>query len=182
MSTGYQIRDQSGIHFVTFTVTEWIDVFTRNIYSDILVGSLEFCQKEKGLILYAWCIMSNHVHLIIAAKGNNLSDVVRDFKKFTSQSIINEIEQNTRESRKNWILWLLESAGKKNPKNVKYQFWKRDNRPKQLITPAFMKLKLDYTHNNPVKAGIVESPHEYIYSSARNYAGLSGLLDVEFLM
>ena len=97
---GYKIRNQAAIHFITFAVVSWIDVFTRKDYRDILLDSIRFCQREKGLVVYSWCIMSNHVHLIVSARNNNLSDVLRDFKKFTSKKIITAIEANTKESRK----------------------------------------------------------------------------------
>ena len=76
---GYKIRNQAAIHFITFAVVSWIDVFTRKDYRDILLDSIRFCQREKGLVVYSWCIMSNHVHLIVSARNNNLSDVLRDF-------------------------------------------------------------------------------------------------------
>lgn len=83
---GYKIRNKAGIHFITFAVVEWIDVFTRKAYRDIVLESIRYCQKEKGLELYCWCLMSNHIHMIVSAKENNISDVLRDFKKFTSKS------------------------------------------------------------------------------------------------
>jgi len=76
---GYKIRNQKEIHFVSFAIVEWIDVFTRKEYRDILVDSIRFCQESKGLLLHAWCVMSNHVHLIASAKNENLSDILRDF-------------------------------------------------------------------------------------------------------
>jgi putative transposase len=95
---GYKIRNKEEIHFITFVPIaigiEWVDMFTRKQYRDIVVDSLRHCQKEKGLILYAWCVMSNHVHLMAAAKENNLSDILRDFKKFTSKQIITAIQNN----------------------------------------------------------------------------------------
>jgi putative transposase len=72
---GYKIRNKEAIHFITFAVVEWVDVFTRKDYRDIVVESLRHCQQQKGLILHAWCIMSNHVHLLASAKENNLSDI-----------------------------------------------------------------------------------------------------------
>jgi len=78
---GYRIRDKEVIHFITFAVVEWVDVFTRKEYRDILLDSIRYCQKEKGLVLYSWCVMSNHVHLMISAKERNSSDILRDFKK-----------------------------------------------------------------------------------------------------
>jgi len=102
--SGYKIRNKKEIHFVTFAVLEWVDVFTRKEYRDILIESLKFCQKEKGLLLHGWCIMSNHIHLIASAKNENLSDLRRDFKKFTSKQIIAAIEKNMSESRREWML------------------------------------------------------------------------------
>ena len=97
---GYKIRNQAAIHFITFAVVEWIDVFTRKDYSDIILESIRFCQKEKGLLLHSWCIMSNHLHLIVSAKDENLSDVLGDFKKFTSKQIINAVTTNKQEGRR----------------------------------------------------------------------------------
>ncbi len=181
MSKGYKIQNQSGIHFITFAVVEWVDVFTRKQYADIVVESLQYCQQKKGLVVYAWCLMSNHIHLIISAKDNNLSAVLRDFKKYTASQILKAIEENNQESRKNWMLWIFESAGSKNSNNTKYQFWRQNNHPKELETNEFTDQKLDYIHKNPVEAGLVESPDEYNYSSAKNYAGRLGLLKVELL-
>jgi REP element-mobilizing transposase RayT len=102
---GYSIKDQQAIHFISFAVVQWVDVFTRKEYADILVGSLKFCQTSKGLNVHAWCIMSNHLHLIVSAKEpNKLSDILRDFKKFTSSQILKAIAENNKESRKNWML------------------------------------------------------------------------------
>ncbi|HEX8546512.1 MAG TPA: transposase [Cytophagaceae bacterium] len=61
------MRDQYAIHFLTFAVVEWVDVFARSIYSDIIVESLGYCQQNKGLNIHAWCIMSNHIHLIVSS-------------------------------------------------------------------------------------------------------------------
>src|SRR6187549_1814505 len=91
---GYKIRNKKEIHFITFAVVEWVDVFARKEYRDILIESLEFCHKEKGLLLHGWCIMSNHVHLIASGRNENLSDILRDLKKFTSKQIIAAIEKS----------------------------------------------------------------------------------------
>ena len=88
--SAYKFNDDRGLYFVTFTVIEWIDVFTRKDYVSITLDSLKHCLKEKGLIIYAWVIMSNHLHLIISRKesGDDLSAIVRDIKKYTSCQII----------------------------------------------------------------------------------------------
>jgi len=102
-------------------------------------------------------------------------------KKFTSSTIINTIKDNKQESRKNWMLWIFKKAGEKNSRNKDYQFWQQDNQPMQLTTPAFTLEKLNYIHNNPVKAGIVEKPEDYMLSTARDYNGMKGLLPIEHL-
>ena len=96
---GYKIRDQHAVHFITFSVVEWVDVFTRRTYADIVIQSLLYCINNKGLKLHDWCIMSNHIHLIISTANGNLSNILRDFKKFTSKEIITATENNKQESR-----------------------------------------------------------------------------------
>ncbi len=173
----YRITEQDRGHFITCTVVNWIDIFTRQAYRDIVIESLKHCQKEKGLIIYGYVIMSNHLHMIASCE-NNLSDVIRDFKKFTSKKII-EVIANGNESRKDWILFMFERAAKRHSRNTKYQLWVHDNHPEELWSHEFTLQKLKYIHNNPVRAGIVEKPEDYLYSSARNYAELESLLEVE---
>lgn len=180
---GYKIRNKAAIHFLTFAVVEWVDVFTGKIYRDIILDSIRHCQKEKKLLLHCWCIMSNHVHLVASAKDNNLSNILRDFKKFTSKQIIKTIQNNQHESRRDWMLNIFRQAGETNSSNSEFQFWRHDNQPMELYSPAFIFQKINYIHNNPVEAGIVEKPEEYLYSSARDYHRTKkcGLLDVIFL-
>ena len=178
---GYKIRNTEGIHFITFAVAEWVDVFTRREYKDLLVESLAFCQEKKGLILYAWCIMSNHVHFMASAREHNLSDILRDFKKYTSTKVTSAIIKNPQESRKDWMVDIFKKAGKENSRNTVYQFWRQDNHPIECFSYDFTKQKLNYIHNNPVAAGIVFNPEDYLYSSATDYAGRKGFLKVDLL-
>lgn len=182
MSRKYKFNNPEGLYFISFATVGWIDVFTRNIYKDIVVDSLKYCQQEKGLILYAWVIMSNHIHLIAEAKeGYLMQNIIRDLKKFTSKQILNVIENNDYESRKNWMLAIFKKSGEFNSNNTNYQFWQQNNHPIELTNNKMIDQKLDYLHNNPVKNGIVDIDEEYIYSSARNYAERVGLIDVELL-
>ncbi len=180
---GYQIRDQSAIHFITFAVTEWVDIFIRNQYTDIVLDSWRYCQKEKGLLIYAWCIMSNHLHLIASSSTNDLSGTLRDFKKFTSKELIKAIEGNKQESRRDWMLRLFRSAGEKNSRNKVYQFWRQDNHPIELYSSTFVVQRINYIHENPVRAGIVDKAEHYRYSSAKDYfyGKKCGMIDVRFL-
>ena len=127
--------------------------------------------------------MSNHLHLVISAKNNDLSDILRDFKKFTSKKIISTIETNQHESRREWMLRIFREEGEQNIRNKTYQFWRQDNQPQELYSAAFIFQKINYIHNNPVEAGIADKPEEYLYSSARDYfhTRKCGLLDVVFL-
>lgn len=180
MSRKYKIRDQDRLYFVTFTVIQWLDVFTRREYRDIFLDSLRYCQKNKGLEVCAYCIMTSHVHLIIGRHGEPaLEGIIRDIKKYTAVKIIEAIRKNPQESRKEFLLWLFERAGTKNSNNTKYQFWQQHNHPIELATNEMIDQRLNYLHNNPVEAGIVLSPEDYLYSSAINYAGLpETLIDV----
>jgi len=175
--SGYKIRNQEAIYYCTFSIVYWIDIFTRPIYRDIVLESLRFCQKEKGLIVYAYVIMSNHLHTIIRSETGKLSDTIRDFKSFTSKQIIETIKE-TPESRREWLLWMFQRAAKKHKRNVEYQVWKHDNHPEELESNKFLEQKLEYIHQNPVRACIVQNPEEYLYSSAGAYADMPGLLTI----
>jgi putative transposase len=181
MSTKYKIRDQQKLYFVSFAVVYWLDVFIRNEYKAILLDSLRHCQKTKGLEIYAWCIMTSHVHLIIGTSGNKMEDILRDFKSFTSRSLRSAIQEHPAESRREWVLWLMERAGKRNSNNNDYQFWQQDNHPIELWDNYMMDQKLEYLHMNPVLSGFVDRPEAYLYSSARDYAGEKGLLDIQLI-
>lgn len=182
LDSGYKIRDQESIHFVTLTVVQWVDVFTRQQYCEIILESLRHCQAEKGLTIYAWCIMSNHIHMVCASKSpNRLSDVLRDFKKFTSKEIVNAIENNERESRRNWMLWIFKKEGENNKRNKNFQFWRQDNHPIECDRNEILDTRIKYIHENPVRAGIVRFAGDYVYSSGNDYYNdTKGLLEVEF--
>ncbi len=166
MSRKYKIRDSKEVYFVTFATVNWVDVFTRPLYKDIFIESLRFCIQNKGLVVYGYVLMTNHVHLIIASEGDELEHIIRDLKKFTSRKIIHAIEQNIQESRREWLLWMFRLAGKRNPNNTIHQFWRQDNKPISLGTGAMVLQKLEYIHQNPVVQGIVGSAEDYVYSSA----------------
>ena len=123
--------------------------------------------------------MSNHLHMIISSKdGIILASIMRDFKKFTSKKIISLIKNDGIESRRNWILDRFELAGKKLNRIKNYKVWKDGNHPEELYSNKFIQQKLNYIHNNPVTAEIVDEPEHYLYSSARDYIGEKGLIDI----
>lgn len=180
---GYAIRDQFATHFLTFTVCGWIDLFTRKIYRDIVMDSFRFAQKNGQLILNAYVVMSNHIHLIARANDKQkktLSDIVRDFKKFTHHEMMPIIESEA-ESRRQWMVHQFNYFGRINPNNEIKQIWVNNSHPEECYSHEFIKSKLNYIHENPVRAGIVVNPEEYIYSSASNYISGKGIIDVEYL-
>jgi putative transposase len=113
MSRKYKFQDQDRLYFVSFAVVYWIDALTRKPYKDIMMDSLQYCQQVKGLELYVYCLMINHVHLIIGSQDRKMQDTLRDMKQFTAKRILKAIEENTEESRREWMLWMFERAGKK---------------------------------------------------------------------
>lgn len=123
MSSKYKFRNQDKIYFVSFAVGYWLDVFIRKEYKEVILESLRYCQAKKGLELYGWCIMTSHIHLIIGTDGEKMEDILRDFKSFTSKSLKGSIRNNPQESRKEWLLWMMERAGKKNKHTKGFQFW-----------------------------------------------------------
>lgn len=179
MSEKYKIRDQDRLYFITISVEQWIDVFIWIDYKDLIVDSLRYCQKEKGLQIYAWCLMTSHLHLIVAKGGSeDLEDIIRDFKKYTSVHICRSIENNGQESRREWMLWMFSRLALKSKKHKKYSFWQDGYHPIELTDNFLIDQKLEYIHQNPVKEGIVYRPEDYVYSSAAAYAGMESILNV----
>ena len=179
---GYKIRNQNAIHFITFSVVEWVDIFIKKEYFDIIIKSLRFCQKNKGLNIHDLVIMTNHNHFIFSAReGSKLSNIIRDFKKHTSTEIVETIKKKEPDNRRDLLLGIFQKHGLKNIRNKKYQFWMQDNHPVELSTNTMINQRLDYIHNNPVKKGLVDEAEKYLYSSARDYTGCKGLLEIDFL-
>jgi REP element-mobilizing transposase RayT len=180
MSTGYQIKDQEGLYYLTFQVVDWVDLFTRQAYRDIVIDSFNYSIENKCFQLFAYVIMSNHIHLIAHSSEGKLSDTIRDIKKFTSKKIIETI-QTIPESRREWLLNRFEFKARQNTRNKNFQVWTHENHAIYLYSPDFTIEKLNYLHQNPVRAGIVVNAEDYLYSSARNYAELDSLIEVELL-
>ncbi len=155
-----------GVFYLTFTVVGWIDVFTRPVYTNEIVESLKFCQRRKGLEIYAYVIMTNHLHLIARRVDGELADTIRDFKSFTAKRMLNLLLENPQESRKDWMDMVFKYHAATIRQNEKYAFWQKTNHATKLWTPAVMRQKTDCIHENPVRAGFVSEPHEWRLSSA----------------
>jgi len=178
MSEKDKVKNPEGIYFITITVIDWVDLFTRPVYKHILIDSLEYCIKNKGLTVYAYVIMSNHMHLIVSTNENYaLEATIRDFKKFTSKKLIEAIEENP-ESRREWLLKKFAFASDRIKRGSKYKVWKDGFHPVELSNREILEQKLNYIHENPVNEEIVINAEDYKYSSATNYTGGTGQLDI----
>ncbi len=183
MGFKYRITSDDELYFLTLTVVDWIDVFTRKELCEDILESLKYCQQHKGLIIYAWCLMPSHLHMVVSVEPgtNRLSDIMRDFKKFTSKKIIQSIN-TIAESRKEWLLRHFAYVGKFNPKITDYQFWQEGLHPIELLSFKFIEQKINYIHKNPVEAGVVFREEDYVLSSAAQYAGeYNALLEVRVI-
>ncbi|MBE8728258.1 REP-associated tyrosine transposase [Flavobacterium hungaricum] len=178
MSTKYKATTTEDAYFITITIVEWIDVFTRLNQKNAIIEALKYCQNHKGLEIYAYCIMTNHIHMM--CKGINgfvLSDIIRDFKKFTSKKIIQNII-NEPESRRDWMLENFKKACDHLKKEQNFKVWQNGYHAELIYSNKFIRQKINYIHNNPVKDKTVSAPEDYYFSSARNYSSLENDLEV----
>jgi len=100
VSRKYKFLNKEGLYFVSFATVNWVDVFVRPQYCDIVVDSLNYCKANLGMEIYCWCIMPSHIHLIFRAKENNPEIILGRFKEFTSKQVIKAIANNIQESRR----------------------------------------------------------------------------------
>lgn len=170
MGFPFRITGQKDVYMVTCTIVQWIDVLTKPVYTDIIVSRLKYYQQHKGLCIYGWAVMTNCVYIIASCKkGNELDVVLRAFKEDTSNAIVAAIETNENENRKIWMLWLLKQMGNIN-------LWQQGNDMEEIKSADIFQQKLDFIHHAPIKAGWVDKPAEYRYSSARDMEGAKGLI------
>jgi len=168
----YKITAPELPHFVTCTVLHWIPVFTRPETVEIVLDSLRYLQAE-GLYLYAYVILENHLHLI--AQSSRLDHDMQRFKSFTARRLIGHLsEHNVRR-----ILEQLAFYKKAHKHDRAYQFWQEGIHPEWVQNEEMMRKKIEYIHENPVKRGYVDLPEHWRYSSARNYLGQRGLIEVD---
>ncbi len=179
MSQKYKFHNKEGLYFISFATVYWIDVFVRDIYFAVITDSLEFCRKNKGMELFAYCILPSHVHLIFRDRNNDPGKLIKELKTYTSKKMQEIISENMQESRREWILWMMERAGLKNSNVKSKQFWQQSNHPIELWGSKAIQQKLEYIHNNPVEAGFVTEPHHWKYSSAANFSGSAGIIEID---
>jgi REP element-mobilizing transposase RayT len=168
----YRILEPSQAHFLTFTVVSWTPVFCYPECAEVVLDSLRFLQEEDRLVLYAYVIMENHIHLIASAE--NLAKEVKELKSWTAREIVARIEARGAQA----FLDVFRAEKEPRRRLSDYQVWQPDSHPKAIDGLAMMQQKVEYIHNNPVRRGYVDDPVHWRYSSARNYFGLEGLIPV----
>ena len=181
MSEKYKFTDPEGTYFVMTTTVGWVDLFTRSELKHIVINSLRYCQRKKGLRIHAWVLMPSHLHMIASTMGVPMDRIMGDFKKFTAKELIKAIDTPF-ESRKSWILDLFGEVSDRLNRVRNYKVWQDGNHPILLTKPKFTRQKMDYIHNNPVAAEIVREPEDYLYSSAGDYGSRrKGYLAIDFI-
>ena len=168
----YRIFETEYPYFLTCTVVGWLPIFTRPEAVEIIYGSWRFLQRERGFQLFGYVILENHLHLV--ARAPDLADVMQRFKSFTARQVIALLEQHSARV----LLRQLRLFKLQHKTESTHQVWQEGSHPEQMQNDDMMRQKLTYVHDNPVKRGYVDDPVHWRYSSARNYAGLPGLIDV----
>jgi REP element-mobilizing transposase RayT len=169
MTNSYRVfTDKHYAYFVTWTVIDWLPLFAEPRYRQIVLDSLGYLRTNMHTQLNAFVVMSSHVHAVLwPDDGINLSDITRDFKRFTSRKISREAEQ---QDAIQLISSFKNARGENRAQKIStYQVWQEGSHPEAIFTEKFAKQKIDYIHLNPVRAGIVKTAEEWIYSSARAY-------------
>lgn len=173
--------DEHGCYFLTLETVDIVDVFTRPVYKQIVVHTLNHFIDNKGLIVYGWCLMTSRLYLIAQAEKNLLlGDIRKGFKQFTSEKIIETIHTEPAE-KQNWMLPRFEKATGLFNKQKKHECWKKIKEPVlvDMRKPEMMAEHLEFIHNVPVKERFVQFPADFYYSSARDYIdGVKGLVKV----
>jgi REP element-mobilizing transposase RayT len=169
----YKIYEPTHPHFITCTVLHWIPIFTRTQTTDIIFDSLKYLQQNDNLQIYAYVILENHLHLV--ASSNDIGASMTKFKKYTARQIIDLLKSNNVKT----ILDQLEFYKKAHKKDRDFQLWQEGIQPKLITTEAMMIEKINYIHQNPVKRGYVDEAKHWRYSSARDYEGINGLIQIE---
>ena len=178
MPDAYQIKNQEGLYYLTFQVVGWADIFSRKIYRDIVINSFDYSRKNKGLEIFSYVIMTNHIHLIARSTKGDLSGTVRDIKKHISKQVFKTINEIS-ESRREWLELIFKYHAKHNKRVGTMQFWTHENHAVELINNKMIDTRINYIHQNPIRAGWVQNEEDYLYSSARNFAEQEYLLQID---
>jgi len=153
-------------YFCTITVLDWTPILIEARYIDPIIESLGFSRTKKGLQLFAFVVMPNHLHLIAAA--DELHAMMRDFKRFTSRTIHDRLVADGRATA---LEWLERAAQRARRARGEFSFWRDGFHPQAIPSRPVFEQKMRYLHENPVRKCLVTTPEDWWYSSAAWYAG-----------
>lgn len=168
----YTITEDNSPYFLTFTVLNWLAVFTRRETVQILLDALIWRQQNKGVKVYGYVVLENHMHCVL--QSPDLPKQVHDLKAFTAKEILGWLEERKAEQ----LLQMFALFKKAHKSDSRYQFWQEGSHPQLMQHEEMLRKTLDYIHYNPVKRGYVDDPLHWRYSSARNYHGEEGLMPI----
>jgi putative transposase len=183
MHGGEDLWEKEACYFITFQTVDWVDVFIRPVYKQVIVHTLNHFIESKGLVVYSWCLMTHHLHLLAQAKqGQVIAELEKEYKSFTTNKILEAIDTEP-PMRKEWMLSRFENFGTMLGLNKKYHVWQNCSHPLHIDTQKkdILLEHFEYIHQNPVRDKVVDIPVEYKYSSARDYAGMQGLVNISRL-
>ncbi|MCG2613059.1 transposase [Terrimonas sp. NA20] len=175
----YQPGKQAS-HFLTLNTVDCVDIFIRPVYKQVIVHTLNHFIDSKGLVVFSWCLMTNHLHLLVQPQdGYSIEEIEQEYKAFTTQKILAAMETEP-ETRKDWMLKRFEGYVNDPGKIRQYNIWQ--NRSSRSIIemdkPAGLVEYYEYIHENPVRERFVDHAPDFPYSSARDYAGSRGLVNI----
>ena len=156
--------DLDGVYFVTMTTIDWIDIFTNTDYFNLLKDTLQFSIDHKGLLLYEYVFMTNHIHLIVGKKqsGKHLSEIIGEFKSWTT----NTMREMLVKDKRSYLQKLIQYSKSKKA-GYEFQIWQQQNWPEYISSDTFRNEKIQYIWYNPVKKGYVAKPEDWLYGSAK---------------
>lgn len=169
----YKIYEPTHPHFVTCTILHWIPIFTRQESVRIIIDCIKFLQQKDNLKVFAYVILENHLHMLVSS--DDLHKSMQSFKQYTAKQILEMLKKENVKT----ILDQLMFYKKANHKEKTYQVWEEGYQPKLIQDDKAMIQKINYIHNNPVKRGYIDEAKQWRYSSARDYEGIKGLIDVQ---
>jgi len=164
-------------YFVTTTVVKFTPIFTNYNFCDILISNIKHYKEKYKFTVLCFVIMPSHFHwiLIVNPKFGTISDIMRDIKKFTAWQIFDTFKENESDT----LLKIFEESAN-GLKDQARKLWIPRFDDEVIRNQQMFWAKLNYIHNNPVKAGLVSRAEDYKYSSARNYInGDHSLLEVD---
>jgi putative transposase len=163
-----EIHEIHKIFFVTKVIHQRVQIFALNQrYPLIVIDNLKFYRRKFGFLLCGFVIMPEHYHLVIDTLGkNSISKIKEDMNKYVSREIVQALKMY---HPKVIDRLRIDSAERRGHRRHEYRVFQKGRYDFEIVTPKKLLEKLEYIHNNPLRAGLVDKPEDYLFSSARNY-------------